>query len=117
MPNAQRAPQPELHHGSLPAENTTVIVPATTNVSDAQLRLKPQAISAPNVTISPWAKSESPVVPKISESPIEVIAMIVASSSPLARVCGSWLHLLGSVRTFSPRLNSWVVELFAAIRG
>ena len=63
---------------------------------EAQLRLKPQAISAPNVTISPWAKLDSPVVPKISDRPIDVMAMIIASLKPLASVCRNWLHLLSA---------------------
>ena len=58
-------------------------------VHDAQLRLNPQAIKAPNVTISPWAKLDRPVVPKISERPTDVMAMIIASLTPLARVCGN----------------------------
>ena len=56
--------------------------------------LTTQAMNAPNVTISPWAKFDSPVVPKISDSPIEVMAMIIASFKPLASVCGSRLNLL-----------------------
>ena len=63
---------------------------------DAQLRLKPHAISAPKVTISPWAKFDSPVVPKIRDRPIDVMAMIIASLNPLASVWGSWLNLLSA---------------------
>ena len=78
------------------AVTTTATSAAGSSDHDAQLRLNPQAISAPSVTISPWAKFDSPVVPKISESPTDVMAMIIASLKPLARVCGSWLHLLSA---------------------
>ena len=57
-----------------------------------------KATNAPNVTISPWAKFDRPVVPKISDSPIEVMAMIIASFKPLASVWGSRLHLLCTSR-------------------
>ena len=67
------------------------------------LRLKPQAMIAPNVTISPWAKFDRPVVPKISDRPIDVIAMMIASFTPLARVWGRWLHRLSVRRRSWPR--------------
>ena len=67
------------------------------------------------MTISPWAKFDNPVVPKINDSPTEVMAMIIASLKPLARVCGSWLSLLSPWRTSSPRKNALVVLLLALI--
>ncbi len=86
------------------------------SVHDAQLRLNPQAITAPNVTISPWEKFDRPVVPKMSDSPIDVIAMIVASFSPFARTWGSWLHLPSVVRRSWPRKNA-LVWLLCAVSG
>ena len=49
--------------------------------------LNRNAISAPNVTISPWAKLVRPVVPKISDSPTEHMAMISPSRMPSAKRC------------------------------
>ena len=83
------------------------------SVHEAQLRLNPQAMTAPNVTISPWAKFDKPVVPKISDSPIDVIAMIVASFKPFARTWGSWLHLPSVMRRSWPRKNPRVWVLLA----
>ena len=62
-------------------------------------------MNAPKVTISPCEKFDRPVVPKMSDSPIEVMPMIIASFSPLASVCGSRLHLLWMSRVSSPRKN------------
>ena len=84
------------------------------SVHEAQLRLNPQAMTAPNVTISPWAKFDKPVVPKISDSPIDVIAMIVASFNPFARTWGSWLHLPSVMRRSWPRKNPRVLGV---VRG
>ena len=47
--------------------------------------LSHQAINAPNVTISPWAKLVRPVVPKISERPTEHIAITRPSLMPSAK--------------------------------
>jgi hypothetical protein len=45
---------------------------------------------APSVTSSPWAKLISPVVPKISESPTAVIAMIDPNLMPSTSSWMSW---------------------------
>ena len=44
--------------------------------------LKTKATIAPKVTISPWAKLVSPVVPKISDRPTEQIARIRPRRAP-----------------------------------
>ena len=44
--------------------------------------LNQNAIKPPKVTISPWAKLVSPVVPKIKERPTEQMAMISPSRTP-----------------------------------
>ena len=80
--------------------------------ADRDREFMTNATNAPNVTISPWAKFDNPVVPKISDSPIEVIAMIIASFNPLASVCGSRLHLLCTSRELSPRKKARVTFWF-----
>ena len=65
--------------------------------------------SAPTVTSSPWAKLVSPVVPKMSDSPIAPIAMMRPNCRPSTN---SWqavelgLHVVSRVP--SPRGNSTV---------
>ena len=69
----------------------------------ARLTPNVSTMSAPNVINSAWAKFESPVVPKISESPMAASASSSPKFRPLMRRCTNWSKKLTVVRTPSPR--------------
>ena len=81
--------------------------PATTAIGAATRmcipsRLRNHATNAPNVTISPWAKLVRPVVPKISDSPTEHMAMINPSRTPSAKRCAHLSTVDCSIRWLVP---------------
>ena len=68
-----------------------------------QRTLKYQATMAPQVTISPWAKLVSPVVPKISDRPTAQMAMIRPNLMPSKMSCGTRSRSLSEARSRAPR--------------
>ena len=63
-----------------------------------------QATMAPKVTCSPWLKFTRPVVPKISDRPSEVMAMIRPKLRPSKSFCGICSSVLVVSRSRSPRV-------------
>ena len=68
-----------------------------------QRTLAYQATMAPQVTISPWAKLVSPVVPKISDRPTAQRAMTRPNLMPSKMSCGTRSRSLSEARSRAPR--------------
>ena len=66
------------------------------------------AMNAPNVTISPCAKFDSPVVPKMSDSPIEVMRDDHRQLQPVGERLRQQAPLALDVAGSSPRKNARV---------
>ena len=74
---------------------------------------KRSAASAPKVTISPWAKFESPVVPKTSETPIAASASMRPKLRPFTVREASWSQKLVVTRSAAVSVKLRVTVLVA----